>query len=251
MSDSLETNEDSTEINNSEQGKCAEEYVEIKIGRAERSMIVMALAAFSVLLASEIIFYFAFAKPLVTYKYFHYISYLLVSSIFIGTSMWHAKHYKHTFNCSLGMMFGMTIGMMSGFMIGTIIGATNGMFTGSVVGMLTGMGIGALSTRTCGIMPLLESLMAGLMAGLMGAMTAVMMINENILIFMPLLIGSCALILGGMSVMVRRESAEYVEKIAKPDIYDMFIYISAMFIFTMLMTVIILFGPRSLLVAGI
>ena len=145
----------------------------------------------------------------------------------------------------------MIVGMMSGFMIGAILGATNGMFTGSLVGMLTGMAISAWCTRTCGIMSVLEGVMAGFMAGLMGAMTAVMLINDNLLLLMPLLIGSCAAMLGGMSYMVYKEHEEQRENTAKCDRYDMILYVSAMFIFTLAITTIILWGPRSVLVSGL
>jgi len=125
------------------------------------------------------------------------------------------------------------------------------MFVGAAFGMFTGMAIGAWCTRTCGVMSVLEGLMGGLMAGLMGAMTTVMLINENLLLFMPLLIGSCALILGGMSYMIYREHMENREEIAKLDRYDMLTYLSAMFVFTIIVTIIIIWGPKSVLVAGL
>jgi hypothetical protein len=110
-----------------------------------------------------------------------------------------------------GMMVGMTIGMMAGFLFGAIVGATNGMFTGSVFGMLLGMAVGAYSGKCCGIMGVMEGLMAGLMGGTMGAMLTVMMALDNLQLFMPLMVLSCALITACLSVMIvstagRRES---------------------------------------------
>lgn len=211
---------------------------------AEKKMIQLGAVTLALLALAETAMYYGFFAGISGFaKYTPYLFYLVISVVFIGSATWHVKHYRHGFSCNTGMMVGMTIGMMSGFMIGAIIGATNGMFMGSVTGMLTGMAVGALCTRTCGIMPVLEGLMAGLMAGLMGAMTSVMMINENIALFMPLLIGSCIVITGGMSYMVYREGIEAV----KPDIFDMINYVSVMFVFTAVITFIIAWGPRSIL----
>ncbi|MFH0836936.1 MAG: hypothetical protein V1870_02300 [Candidatus Aenigmatarchaeota archaeon] len=220
-----------------------------KMKNAEKKLIIVGIISFALIGFAELLMYYGFFAAITGFsKYFSYIFYLTISTVFIGAAVWHIKHYRHTFDCSMGMMVGMTIGMMAGYMIGAVIGATNGMFIGSVVGMFTGMIIGAWCTRNCGVMSILEGLMAGLMGGLMGAMTAVMMINENITLFMPLLIGACLLITGGMSYMVYKESREHHDKVAKLDNYDMFIYISAMFIFAIAMTFIIAWGPRSVLV---
>jgi predicted lipid-binding transport protein (Tim44 family) len=94
-------------------------------------------------------------------------------------------------------------------------------------------------------MSVLEGLMAGLMAGLMGAMTTVMMINDNITLFMPILIGSCLLITGGMSYMIYKESKDDRKSIASPDGYDMINYIAVMFIVAVAITFIMVLGPKS------
>jgi len=209
-------------------------------------MIKIGAMAFAVLALAEAVLYRGFFAGIADFaKYHSYILYLVVSVVFIGSAVWHIKHYRHTFNCSIGMMVGMTVGMVSGFTIGAIVGATNGMFVGSVTGIIVGMGIGAWCTRTCGIMSVLEGLMAGLMAGLMGAMTTVMLINDNIALFMPILIGSCLLITGGMSYMIYKERKDDRKSIASPDGYDMINYIAVMFIVAVVITFIMVLGPKS------
>lgn len=214
--------------------------------KAEKNMIMLAIIAFVILSTAQAIFYFAFIKQ-ASIAFLQFIVYIIISTVIIGAAVWHIKHYREYFSCSLGMMIGMTVGMMSGFMIGAIIGATNGMFIGSVVGMFTGIGIGVWCTRTCGIMSALESTMAGLMSGTMGAMISVMLISDNILLFMPMLIGVTSITLIGMSYMIYKEHEEHREKINKLDKYDMIIYISAMFIFSIALTAIITWGPKSVL----
>lgn len=217
-----------------------------KLDSAEKSMIKIGVAAFVLLVLAEAILYRGFFAGISDFdKYWSYIVYLTISVVFIGSAVWHIKHYRHMFDCSLGMMVGMTTGMMAGFMIGAIIGATNGMFVGSVAGMIFGMGIGAWCIRTCRIMPILEGLMAGLMSGLMGAMTTVMMVSDNITFFMPLLIGSCLLITGGMSYMVYDESKDDRKNIKSMDKYDMINYIAVMFIITIALTFLMVLGPKS------
>lgn len=215
-------------------------------GSVERKMVLLGAVTAILLSAIEILLFYGFFRGVSNFsKYVPYLAYLIIATVFIGSAVWHIKHYRKSFNCSIGMMVGMTVGMMSGFMIGAILGATNGMFIGSVIGMLTGMFIGAWCARTCGVMSKLEGLMAGLMSGLMGAMTSVMMINDNIALFMPLLIGSCVLITGGMSYMVRKEIEEEHSNTSK---YDMMNYVALMFIFAIAITFIIMWGPRSAIV---
>lgn len=222
----------------------------IKLLKAEKNMLMLAIVGFIVLSITEIMFYFAFLKQS-SIVLLQFMIYIIISTVFIGSTVWHIKHYREYFSCSTGMMIGMTVGMMSGFMIGAIIGATNGMFIGSVVGLFTGITIGVWCTRTCGIMSTIESMMAGLMAGTMGAMISVMLISDNILLFMPILIGICSITLAGMSYMIYKEHEEHREKIQKLDKYDMTIYLTAMFILAIVLTTIVIWGPKSVLTIGI
>ena len=220
-----------------------------KIMHAEKQMIIVGLTAFVVIAVSMLMLYFGYFRLIQNFsaKYGLYLLYTAISVSVIGIGVWHIKSYRHTFNCSMGMMVGMTIGMMTGFLLGAIIGATNGMFMGSVYGMFTGMIIGALCARNCGIMSIMEGLMAGLMGGLMGAMTTVMMLNDNLVLFMPILIGSIVVIMIGMSIMIYKESERVVTKFDK---YDMFSYVSLLFVLAMLTTFIMVYGPKSLLLAA-
>jgi len=236
---------------------------------AERQMLQVGAIAFVIIVATMAALYFGYFKTIPNFaaKYGMYMIYAAISVTVIGIGVWHIKAYRHTFNCSMGMMVGMTIGMMAGFLLGAIVGATNGMFMGSVFGMFTGMFIGAWSARTCGIMSIMEGLMAGLMGGLMGAMTTVMMLNDNLMIFMPLLVGSIAVIMGGMSVMIYKEqsslrsrrpegssqiykeSVDHRNTIPKNDIYDKLAFISLLFMLAMLTVLIMVYGPKSALLA--
>ncbi|MBI4895054.1 MAG: hypothetical protein HY831_01040 [Candidatus Aenigmarchaeota archaeon] len=222
----------------------------IKLLKAEKNMILLAIIAFIILSIAEIMFFFAFIKHF-NVVLIQFMIYIIISTVFIGSAVWHIKHYRKYFSCSTGMMIGMTVGMMSGFMMGAIVGATNGMFIGSLVGLSTGIGIGVWCTRTCGIMSTLESMMAGLMSGTMGAMISVMLISDNILLFMPILIGICSTTLAGMSYMVYKEHEEHRENLAKYDKYDMAIYLSAMFMFAIILTAIMVWGPKSILTVTI
>ncbi|MFH1421050.1 MAG: hypothetical protein ABIG30_03775, partial [Candidatus Aenigmatarchaeota archaeon] len=142
----------------------------------ENQMLQLGAISFAIIFFAIKMLSFGFSNSIPDFalRYDMYTYYIMISVVVIGMGVWHIKAYRHTFDCSLGMMAGMTIGMLSGFLLGAIIGATNGMFMGSVYGMLLGMFIGAWCTRCCGIMSILEGLMAGLMGGLMGAMTTVM-----------------------------------------------------------------------------
>src|SRR3989338_235507 len=163
----------------------------IRLYHAEVQMLKIGAAALALIALAMAILYLEYFRltPGFGARYGLYMLYIAISAAVIGIGAWHIKSYRHTFSCSMGMMAGMTIGMMSGFLLGAIIGATNGMFMGSVYGMFTGMFIGAWITRCCGIMSVMEGLMAGLMGGIMGAMTTVMMLNDNLVLFMTLLFG--------------------------------------------------------------
>lgn len=245
MSDSKEDCEE-CRIESRGADKTAKKY------RAEKQMVKVGLIALILISAAMAMLYFGYFNriPGFAARYGTYMIYTAISAAVIGIGVWHIRSYRHTFNCSMGMMAGMTIGMMVGFMLGAIIGATNGMFMGSVYGMFTGMFAGAWCARNCGIMSIMEGLMAGLMGGLMGAMTTVMMINDNLAIFMPILMGSIILIMIGMSVMIYKESAEHHDSIPFHGRSEVVSYVSLLFVLAMLTTFIIVYGPRSALLAA-
>lgn len=216
---------------------------------AEEGAAAMFVASLLIIVAVEMLFSFGLfrAVPGFIGKYWQYILYITIAVSAGGAAVWHIRAYRKTFNCSLGMMVGMTIGMLAGFAFGAIIGATNGMFVGSVYGMAVGMFAGAWCTRRCGIMSIMEGLMAGFMGGLMGAMTTVMMIADNLAIAMPILVGGCALILGGMVYMIRKESEGH-DIDARFDIYDAVIFMSVLIMLAFATTAIMAYGPKAAIV---
>ncbi len=225
---------------------------ETKNLQVEKQMIKVGLLAFALIAIGMAMLYYGYFKsiPNAGAKYGLYMIYTAISVAVIGIGIWHIKSYRETFSCTMGMMVGMTIGMMTGFLIGAIIGATNGFFMGTVYGMFLGMFGGAWCARNCGIMSIMEGLMAGLMGGIMGAMTTVMMLNDNLALFMPILVGSITVIMIGMSVMIYKESIEYQDKIEKKDGYEVFSYAAMLFVLAMLTTFIMVYGPKSALVAA-
>ncbi|MBI3190163.1 hypothetical protein HYZ41_00510 [archaeon] len=245
--DEKEEDDGKKDVSEPESKKNAEKRLQV-----EKQMVKVGIFAAVIIAAAMAMLYLGYFKFMQNFdaKYGLYMIYTVISAAVIGMGAWHIKSYRHTFDCSLGMMAGMTIGMMAGFLLGAIIGATNGMFMGSVYGMITGMFIGAWCARCCGIMSIMEGLMAGLMGGIMGAMTTVMMLNDNLVIFMPILIGSIIVIMAGMSVMIYKESSEYRDGIKKKDKYEMFSYVSLIFVLAMLTMFVMLYGPKSVLLAA-
>jgi len=66
---------------------------------------------------------------------------------------------------------------------------------------------------------------------------------------MPILIGSIVVIMGGMSMMIYKESVEHRDNISKKDKYEMFSYISLLFMLAMLTVFIMVYGPKSAILA--
>ncbi|MBI4918376.1 hypothetical protein HY837_00470 [archaeon] len=178
-------------------------------------------------------------------KYAWYFFYLILAIISNATAIYHLKAYRNAVTCMAGMMIGMTLGMMSGLMLGYLVGATNGMFTGTVYGMILGMIVGAWCGKCCGIMGLMEGMMAGLMGGTMGAMLSVMLINDKILIFTPIFILACIIILVGLGCMVYKEHSLSEEKTIKP--YSLSLFVLACFLIVLITILVMLYGPKSAL----
>jgi copper chaperone CopZ len=166
----------------------------------------------------------------------------LISSVLIVFSYYHMKCYRKNMSCTNGMMIGMTVGMMAGFLVGALVGATNGMFLGSIIGVLVGAVLGFDLGRHCGTMGAMEGLMAGLMAGTMGAMLSVMMINDNLLLFLYFLFGICTIILGGLSYMMYREAGSTTSSQIKFG-FGRFVLSGAFF--AIVLVIIMLIGPRG------
>lgn len=168
-------------------------------------------------------------------------SFLSIISISIIIPVaYQVEAYRDSFTHMNGMMIGMTIGMSAGFLAGAIIGATNGMFMGSVYGMLIGMAAGAYLGYCCGVMGVLEGMMGGLMAGTMGAMLSVMMIFDNLRLFLPILLASFILIMFGLSYMIHKENIGF--KAEKPSIIPFLALSLLVHIATILVMV---YGPKS------
>lgn len=171
---------------------------------------------------------------------------LVISGAVVTVGAYHHMDcYRKSLSCMNGMMVGMTMGMISGFMVGALIGATNGMFIGSVAGMGVGIALGVRLGSCCGIAGAMEGAMAGLMAGIMGAMTSVMMLYDNLVAFLYILFGLCAIILGGLSYMMFREAGS-AEPAALGARFSHFFVTSA--VLAALLSAIMIFGPKGPLV---
>ncbi len=169
----------------------------------------------------------------------------ILGSVMTVFSYRHMSCYRKSISCMNGMMVGMTMGMITGFMVGALIGATNGMFIGSVGGMIVGIALGANIGRCCGVMGAMEGIMAGLMAGIMGAMTSVMMLRENLVLFLYILFGVCAFVLGGLSYLMYREAGGVQKTEFRTKFGEFF---ATSLAFALLLMAIMLYGPKGLLI---
>jgi len=179
--------------------------------------------------------------------YWQWLLYLDITVVTIGAALWHLKAYKGAVTSMTGMMLGMTLGMQAGFMVGAVVGATNGMFTGSMTGMGAGILLGAYAGKESGIMGAMQGMMSGLMGGTMGAMVTVMLLADHVAIFMPFFMAINVLILWAMSYMVYEEIVE--EKRVRVAPADFSLFFSYVFVFALLIGIIMVYGPKSLLVA--
>src|SRR3989344_1645558 len=137
-------------------------------------------------------------------KYGFFLFFAILSFGLVVPTIRQVRAYKRM-NCMSGMMVGMTIGMMAGFLAGFFVGATNGMFYGGVFGMAVGMILGIWTGSCCGVMGFLEGIMAGFMGGWMGAMTAVMLIADNLKVATVIVFVACSAILIGLNYMIYLE----------------------------------------------
>jgi copper chaperone CopZ len=215
----------------------------------ERRMFFISIISFFALIFIEGFLYMAFFQdtPGFLAQSWQWFLYLDISVVSIAASIWHLKAYKGAITSMTGMMLGMTLGMQAGFMIGAVVGASNGMFVGSTVGMLAGVFLGIIGGKDTGIMGGLQGMMSGLMGGTMGAMLTVMMFTDNILLFMPMFMLINVVIMWGMSYMVYEEVVE--DKTVRIEPADFSTFFAYVFIFTTLLGIIMVYGPKSALVA--
>src|SRR3989344_539489 len=152
-------------------------------------------------------------------KYGFYLFFAVLSYALIMPSVRQVRAYKE-FACMTGMMIGMTIGVIAGFVAGFFIASTNGMFYGSVFGIS-----------------------AGFMGGLMGAMTAIMMINDNLKAASVVVFLISSVVLIGLNYMIYFEMKNSERRIKE----DNFPTIIISFVLTTITTWLMVFGPRSAL----
>lgn len=219
----------------------------------EREMLRLAGMTLFALLVLGAVGYWGFfsSSPAFMERFGLLLLYLMIGSVAVSATLWHLKCYQKV-SCSTAMMVGMTVGMLAGFLTGMIVGATNGMFVGSVTGLVVGVLVGSWAGKCCsmhkGIMGVMEGQMAGFMAGPMGAMTSIMMIADNYLLFIPIALFFIIVILGGLMFLLYAENAgqklEAVKKIAKN---DFLFFLIVNFIVLLALALLMVYGPKSAL----
>jgi len=209
-------------------------------GELVRTIFYSLITSFIIL---GIFYYFRFKSInnfIPTYGF--YLFFIVLSYALVVPTIRQIRAYKKM-ACMGGMMVGMTVGMMSGFLAGYFIGATNGMFIGGVFGMSIGIFLGIWMGSCCGIMGIMEGTMAGFMGGWMGAMTAVMLINDNLKLASILIFIVCAVILFSLNYMIYLETRKEERQLKE----DHFITIIISLILTLATALIMVYGPRSAL----
>jgi copper chaperone CopZ len=216
----------------------------------ERKGITYAALTFLILFILEAIAYVGFFNTIPNFfaKYGLWFLYLNISIAAIGFAAYHVLSYKTKITHMVGMMIGMTFGMQAGLLIGAILGATNGFFVGATVGMLTAVVLGAIMGKCCGIMGIMEGMMAGVMGGTMGAMTSYMMLSDHLTIFMPIFVLINIIIIAGLSYLFYEEAVE--GKVLQKKPVDFATFISLSILVTAVLTIIMVYGPRSALLGG-
>ena len=212
----------------------------------EYKMLKYSILSLALLIFLEFTLYSSFLRNIPDFlnKFGLWIFYIDLAVISIGSAVWHVNSYKMKIKDMTGMMIGMTFGMQTGMMIGTIIRATNGLFVGSTAGMLLAVIIGFYNGRCSGIMGVMEGMMAGVMGGVMGGMTGAMFVLDYISWFMPLFMLINIIIMFSLSYMLFEEVIEHNPKIEKNHT-DFIVYFSYILIFTVLLSLIIIYGPRT------
>lgn len=212
----------------------------------ETKLMNYALASFAGLILLMSIGYISLIKNIENSTVYIPLLFLAIATSVISVfSHYHMYMYRKNISCMNGMMVGMVMGMITGFMVGALIGATNGIFIGSVAGMGVGIALGANIGRCCGVMGAMEGIMAGLMAGIMGAMTSVMMLRENLVLFLYILFGVCIFVLGGLSYLMYRESGAASKVEFKTNLLS---FATTTVVFCIALVVMMLYGPKGALI---
>ncbi|MDO8556413.1 MAG: hypothetical protein Q7R96_04550 [Nanoarchaeota archaeon] len=194
-------------------------------------------------------YYFLFKSvPDFLPKYGWWVVYSIIIVASFGAALWHRLSYKMNVTCMVGMMIGMTMGMQTGLLLGALVGATNGFFLGAMVGMVAGVLVGGLAGKCCGIMGVMEGLMAGVMGGTMGAMITVMLLFDNVFWFMPFFTFINIVIVFGLSYMLFEESVEHRQDVVR-DPVDMQTVIYVCSAVVLLITAVMVYGPKAVVVA--
>ncbi len=210
--------------------------------QTERKILKMSLLSTIALFAIGFFFFIMFWKglPGIGAKT-PFLFYTGISSVVVVAAMAHYHSHRLQFTCMEGMMTGMTIGMMAGFLFGGVVGATNGMFVGSVFGMAVGIITGAYCGKCCGIMGVMEGMMAGLMGGTMGAMLTIMLLADNLLLFMPILVISCVAILAGLTYMIYNTAG----KRASAQLTSFSNFFMVVLLLSVVTAMLMLYGPKG------
>ncbi len=215
-----------------------------KIPLVEKQMIQTAIWTFIVLVVIEIIAYYVVFKNIPDFlgKYGYYLALLVIAVVVNAIAVWHIKAYKRVMPCMTGMMLGMTIGMASSLSLSMVVGAVNGMFIGSLVGVILGMGLGAWIGNCCGVMGVMEGMMAGLMGGTMGPMISLMALQFAPHLITVVLI-SIIFILFGLVYMLYQEEKVLEERTPYQG-YSFIPFSAACIILTLILTFIMVYGPK-------
>jgi hypothetical protein len=214
--------------------------------------LLYGLSVFGILILVQIIAAYGFLNNMIPNFISHYALWLLyldLSVASIGATIWYMSSYKgNVVTCMTGMMIGMTVGMQAGMMIGAVVGATNGFFTGAMVGMTVAVIAGTITGAVCGIMGAVQGMMSGIMAGTMGSMITVMMFTDHVFIFMPYYMILNLIVLLGLIYLFYEEVVEGKKEIKKK-VIDFTTFASACIIVTAIITMIMIYGPKSPLFA--
>ena len=175
-------------------------------------------------------------------KYGLYIGLICLSYVLLLPMTRHVRAYGD-FQCMTGMMIGMTSGMVSSFLVGFYIGATNGLFIGGLSGMIVGGALGIYLGRCCGIMGIMEGIMAAFMGGWMGAMTSVMLLNDHIKAASVIVLIVNAIIALLLHYMIYNEKREFQREGTEDYSVQLFVIV----ILIALSSWIMVYGPRSFL----
>ena len=88
--------------------------------------------------------------------------------------------------------------------------------------------------------------MAGLMGGIMGAMTSVMALNDNLKIFIPVLVVSIISIIIGLIYMIYEQEVKERETINYGG-FHFLPFITVIFVIVIGLTFLMVYGPKSFL----